>query len=167
MSPITLALAGLLAYQTYRGQGRLAELLGRAGVAGMPGGPGGPATAPSGNILGDLGRILGGSGAGGAGSTITAGLNDLLRRFQDAGRGDAAQSWVSTGQNEPVAPSDLEQALGEERITWLMQRTGLSREELLQGLSRELPEAVDKLTPNGRVPDEREADRLVSQQGKP
>lgn len=60
-----------------------------------------------------------------------------------------------------MAPSELERVLGEEKIAWLTQQTGLSREELLAGLSRELPHAVDKLTPDGRIPTEQEATRLM------
>ena len=98
-------------------------------------------------LQGGLGGLL---GAGGG--ILSGGLSDLLKQFQNNGQGDKAQSWVSTGQNQPIQPNELENALGEERIAWLMQQTGLSREELLEGLSRELPEAVDKLTPQGRVP---------------
>jgi uncharacterized protein YidB (DUF937 family) len=57
--------------------------------------------------------------------------------------------------------SELEKALGREKISWLMQETGMSREELLSGLSRELPGVVDKLTPDGRLPTDREAARLL------
>jgi uncharacterized protein YidB (DUF937 family) len=61
-----------------------------------------------------------------------------------------------------LSPTELEQALGQERIDWLTQQTGMSREELLAGLSRELPEAVDKLTPEGRLPTEQEAARMAA-----
>lgn len=194
MSPITLALAGLLAYQTYHGRGRLAEMMGRTGPTGpdgQPGQPGGVFGDIGENLRDNLGRIFGGPGAqsapgaqgasaaapgapaggllgqlgtlfgAGAGSTITSGLQDLLRRFQEAGRGETAQSWVNSGPNQPVQPTDVEAALGEERIAWLMRQTGMSREALLQGLSRELPAAVDELTPKGRVPTEDEASRLA------
>ena len=86
---------------------------------------------------------------------LSGGLKDLLDQFQQNGQGDKAKSWVERGPNKPVSPPELEQALGEERIAWLMQETGMSRQELLEGLSRELPQAVDELTPDGRVPSER------------
>ena len=70
-------------------------------------------------------------------------------------------SWVSTGTNNPVAPHELESVLGEERIAWLMQQTGMSRADLLDGLSAELPKTVDALTPEGRVPSAQEAERLI------
>jgi uncharacterized protein YidB (DUF937 family) len=148
MSPLTMALLGVLAYRTFHGKGRLAEMLGR-----KPGQP---------NLDGGLGGLLGGLvGGGAAGGILSGGLGDLLKQFQQAGQGDKAQSWVAKGPNKPLSPSELEQALGPEKIAWLMQETGMSREELLAGLSRELPEAVDKLTPDGRVPNEQEAARMV------
>jgi uncharacterized protein YidB (DUF937 family) len=151
MSPITLALLGLLAYRTFQGKGRLADMLGRS------------ASGPAGGAGGGLGDMLGGLlGGGAAGSILSGGLGDLLKQFQQNGQGDKAESWVAKGPNQPVAPQDLEQALGPEKIEWLMQQTGLSREELLAGLSRELPEAVDRLTPEGRVPTEKEAARIAA-----
>lgn len=166
MSPITMALLGLLAYRTFQGKGRLAEMLGRspanAGTTGQGGGQGGGlgGLLQGGGLGGMLGGLLGGSGGTGGGA-ISQGLGDLVRQFEQKGHGDKAQSWVSTGSNTPVAPAELEQVLGPEKIEWLMQQTGLSREELLQGLSRELPQAVDKLTPEGRVPTQEEAERLM------
>jgi uncharacterized protein YidB (DUF937 family) len=136
MSPLTMALLGPLAYKTMKGK-NLSDILGAN--AGGQGGPG----------QGGLGGLLQGGGG-----ILSGGLNDLLKQFQDKGQGDKAQSWVSTEQNQPIQPNELENALGEERIAWLMQQTGLSREELLDGLSRDLPDAVDKLTPQGRVPAE-------------
>ena len=164
MSPITLALMGVLAYRTLKGKGRLADMLGRKPADGMPdanpyGGNAGapdPRSAGGGGLGGLLGGLLGGGAAGGA---LSGGLSDLLRQFQQNGQGDKAESWINRGPNKPVAPPELEQALGEERIAWLMQETGLPREQLLAGLSRELPEAVDQLTPEGRIPSEEEAAR--------
>jgi uncharacterized protein YidB (DUF937 family) len=158
MSPITMALIGLLAYRTFEGKGRLAEMLGRG-----PGSPSAPATGmPSSSITGGgLGGMLGGlRGGGAAGGILSGGLGDLLKQFQQNGQGDKAQSWIASGPNKPVLPSDLEQALGPEKITWLMHETGMSREELLTGLSHELPRVVDKLTPDGRIPTDQEAARL-------
>jgi uncharacterized protein YidB (DUF937 family) len=167
MSPISLALAGLLAYRTCQGQGRLADMIGWTPPEGVasdapsstPGAA--PGMMGTGNILDDLGRLFGGAGGGTFVSTISSGLADLMRRFQEAGHGAAAQSWIGTGPNQRLSPAELETALGSERLDWLQQRTVLSRAELLDGLSRELPEAVDKLTPDGRVPTECEAARLV------
>ena len=143
MSPITMALLGVLAYRTFKGKGRLADMLG-----GTQGGAGG------GGLLSGLGGLLGGGAAGGA---LSGGLSDLLKQFEQSGQGEKAKSWISSEPNQQVEPKELEQALGSERVQWLMEQTGMSKEELLAGLSRELPEAVDKLTPDGRIPTGRDA----------
>jgi uncharacterized protein YidB (DUF937 family) len=167
LSPLTLALAGLLAYRTYHGQGRLADMLGRTGPGGNPTGPGGtPAgmAATNGGLLGSLGGLLGGAGAG---TALSNGISDLIKSFQQTGHGETAQSWVAKGPNQPIAPTELEKALGPEKIEWLTKQTGMTREELLAGLSRELPAAVDQLTPDGRLPSAQEASRLVGAERAP
>jgi uncharacterized protein YidB (DUF937 family) len=160
ISPITLALLGLLAYRTYHGKGRLAEMLGRNQRDDLGGGltTGGPNSSGLGGLLGGLGGLL---GAGAAGGILSGGLKDLIDNLQANGQGDKARTWISDGPNQDMTPAELERGLGEERIEWLMQQTGLSREELLDGLSRELPGAVDRLTPEGHIPTEREAERLA------
>jgi uncharacterized protein YidB (DUF937 family) len=150
MSPITMALLGLLAYKTLKGK-NLSDIFG-SGASAPSGGLGGL-------LQGGLGGLLGG---GAAGSVLSGGLGDLLKQFQNNGLGDKAESWVSTDQNKPIQPSELERALGEERISWLMHQTGMSREELLAGLSQELPDTVNKLTPQGRIPTDQEAERMVA-----
>jgi len=155
MSPITMALLGVLAYRTLHGKGRLAEMLGGA----SPGLAPGQAPPASGGLGGLLSGFLG--GGSGSGSMLSGGLSDLLRQFQQSGLGDKAQSWIGTGANQPVGPSEIEKALGPEKIDWLARETGMSREQLLQGLSRELPQTVDKLTPQGRIPTEHEAAQML------
>jgi uncharacterized protein YidB (DUF937 family) len=134
MSPVTMGLLGLLAYRTLKGKGRLADMLGTGAAAGGAAGP------------------LSGGALGG-------GLKDLLDRFRQSGQEDKAQSWVAKGPNKAIAPTELEQALGEERIQWLVEQTGMQREQLLSGLSGELPDAIDKLTPDGRIPTDEELSR--------
>jgi uncharacterized protein YidB (DUF937 family) len=85
----------------------------------------------------------------------------LLDQFHGAGKGDAAKSWVGTEQNHPISPNDLSQVLAPEQIEFLTQRTGLSREELLSGLSEQLPDVVNRLTPEGHVPTADEMNRAV------
>jgi uncharacterized protein YidB (DUF937 family) len=151
MSPITLAVLGALAYRTLKGKGRLADMLGTSQpTRDVPGTSEAPAPTSGGS-----GGLLSGLGGGGLG----AGLKDLLDRFRQSGHEEKAQSWVSTGANRPIEPPELEQALGEERIQWLMEQTGLPREQLLAGLSKELPDTIDKLTPNGQVPTDNELER--------
>ncbi|MBU6464756.1 MAG: DUF937 domain-containing protein [Bradyrhizobium sp.] len=152
MSPMTMAILGLLAWKAVKHL-----TAGHPGAAPAPT----PAPAPGGATGGGLGDILrgnlGGLLAGGAaGSVISGGLGDLLRQFQQSGHGETANSWVGPGQNKPIAPGDLAKALGADQINGLMSQTGLSREELLSGLSQQLPEAVNHLTPEGRLPTENE-----------
>ncbi|MBV8798565.1 MAG: DUF937 domain-containing protein [Alphaproteobacteria bacterium] len=167
MSPITMALLGVLAYRTLHGKGRLADMLGMNKPDGAQG-SGAPGAGPSSGGLGGMLGGLGGGGLGGmlggvlGGGALSGGLQDLLNRFQQNGHGDKTDSWVSTGANKPVAPHELGQVLGNDRIEWLMKETGLSREQLLSGLSQHLPEAVNKLTPNGQVPNEQELSKLIS-----
>jgi uncharacterized protein YidB (DUF937 family) len=87
---------------------------------------------------------------------LSGGLGDLLNQFQQKGLGDQADSWVSNGPNRPVSPNDLASALGADQIDHLSSQSGLSRDELLQGLSQYLPDAINHLTPDGRLPDENE-----------
>ena len=67
---------------------------------------------------------------------------------------------MSTGPNQPISSSELERTLGEERIEWLMAQTGMTKDQLLAGLATSLPDAIDKLTPDGRFPTEEELARL-------
>ncbi|HEY3793682.1 MAG TPA: YidB family protein [Bradyrhizobium sp.] len=159
MSPMTMAILGLLAWKAVKHL-----------TASQPGAAPAPAPSPAGGAAsgggGGLGNILGGSlggllAGGAAGSVISGGLGDLLKQLQQSGHGDTANSWVGPGQNKPIAPGDLAKALGADQINGLMSQTGLSRDELLSGLSQQLPEAINHLTPNGRLPSEHEvSDRL-------
>src|SRR3984893_879955 len=159
MSPITMAILALLAYKALKH------------IAASQSAPA-PAPAPSPNSVnagtggGGLGDLLkgglGGLLAGGAaGSVISGGLGDLLKQFQQNGQGDTANSWVSSGPNKQIAPGDLASALGADQINMLTSQTGMSREELLSGLSQQLPDVVNHLTPEGRLPTESEVARQL------
>lgn len=180
MSPITMAILGLLAYKAMKGLAGSQPSAAPANTrvppggktidvnmpgSGVPGGgvmPGSSAPGGSGGI-GDLLRGgLGGLLAGGAaGSVLTGGLNDLLKQFQQNGHGDAVDSWVGTGPNKTIAPKQLGQALGSDQISALSAQTGMSRDELLDALSHYLPQVVDRLTPQGRLPTDHEAQRML------
>ena len=86
------------------------------------------------------------------GDLLSGGLRDLVNTFKQAGQGDAADSWVAHGPNKPIGRSELEQAIGPELLETLSRQTGLSREEIVSRLLSNLPEAVDKYTPEGRIP---------------
>ena len=157
MSPMTMAILGLLAWKavkhlTARPARRSTGTGAIAGSAAANGGaPGGGGLG--GLLPGGLGGLLAG---GAAGSVISGGLGDLLKQLQQNGHGDTANSWVSPGPNKPIAPGDLANALGADQINSLMSQSGLSRDELLSGLSQHLPDVVNHLTPDGRLPTENE-----------
>ena len=83
---------------------------------------------------------------------LQGGIGELLEKFNQNGRGDVAQSWISTGPNKDVSPPQLKEAIGSDVLQKLELETELSQEEILVRLSRELPSAVDKYTPEGRLP---------------
>jgi uncharacterized protein YidB (DUF937 family) len=150
--PSMTALLGLLAVAGYQNRDKIGEMLKGLGGSGAPGAGG----QGEGGLLGKLGGSLGGASAGGV---LSGGLAELLERFKQNGQGETAESWVRTGPNKPVTPPQLEQAVGSDVLETLSKQTGLSREEILARLSRELPDAVDKYTPQGRLPTEAEVSR--------
>jgi uncharacterized protein YidB (DUF937 family) len=146
--PSMTALLGLLALAGYQNRDKLAELLRGAG-----GGQSDPKTGAQQGPLGDLLGSLGGAAAGGGvGSLLSGGLGQLLDVFKQNGQGDAAESWINKGPNKEIPPSQLKTAIGGDVLAALERQTGLSQEELLARLSRELPSAVDQYTPDGRIP---------------
>jgi uncharacterized protein YidB (DUF937 family) len=156
MSPLTMGLLAFLAYKAFKGGGLFGSADGNLNPAGPA--PGGRLQDGNSDWLGGLGNLLSG---GSAGSILTGGLGELVKKFQQAGQGGAAQSWVETGPNEPVTPAGMEQALGADTLDALAQQTGMSREQVLAELAKQLPQAVDQLTPQGRIPTEHEASRLM------
>jgi uncharacterized protein YidB (DUF937 family) len=147
MSPVTMGVLGLLAYKAIQGMNK-------------------PDSGGIGGGIGDwLRKTFGDSGSTGgdrkAGGILSGGLRDLVGQFQQSGQGDVAKSWVDTGANRQITPDVLARVLTEEQIATLMAHTGLDRDELLRGMSEELPKAVDKLTPNGQVPTPEEMDRVI------
>ena len=158
MSPIILAALGLLAYKAVKSFNNAPQPAQHPQGGSQPGAP--AAGGGLGSILQSLG--LGGAaaaGSGGLGGILSGGLGDLVKQFQNAGKGEMADSWVGTGQNKAIPPTDLAEVLTPEQIEFLTAKTGLSREELLAGLSQQLPEVVDRLTPQGRLPSPQEFDR--------
>jgi uncharacterized protein YidB (DUF937 family) len=162
MSPLTMAILGLLAWKAVKHFGgnqagaspAPAPSPGTTAGGGMGGSPGGDPGGGLGDVLkGGLGGLLGGAAAG---SVISGGLGDLLKQLQQGGHGETANSWVSNGPNKQISPGDLASALGADQINSLMSQSGLSRDELLSGLSQHLPNVVNHLTPDGRLPTEGE-----------
>ena len=149
--PSMTALLGLLAVAGYQNRDKIAEWLRNAAQPQpAPGGnPQGAQTGGLGGVLQQLGQNLGGATPGGI---LSGGLAELIDRFKQSGQADAAESWVGTGPNKPVSAAQIEQAIDPDVLDTLSQQTGLSRQELLARLSRELPDAVDRYTPEGRLP---------------
>jgi uncharacterized protein YidB (DUF937 family) len=83
-----------------------------------------------------------------------SGLDGLIDRFQRGGLGDLMESWIGHGENRPLQPRQLVDALGPDTVDALSQRTGLPRDALLSQLAEALPQVIDRLTPGGRRPTE-------------
>src|SRR5262249_15463329 len=80
------------------------------------------------------------------------GLDVLINRFKQSGFDDVLNSWIGTGQNQPISPAQLGQALGHETVNDLSRQVGASQEDLLRQLSKYLPVVIDRLTPTGQLP---------------
>ncbi len=80
--------------------------------------------------------------------------------MQENGQGDVADSWVGRGQNKQINPRDLEQALGRDKMKSLAEQAGLSDVQFMQGLAQGLPQVIDRMTPDGRLPTRDEAERV-------
>lgn len=147
--------------------GLLNAILGRAM-------PGGAISKPLMTALGTLvvGKVMhhgGNQGQAANGNAaqhggLLGGMSGLLQKLQDAGHGDKAQSWVGDGQNKPIDPEHLHQAIGQENVSHAAKQAGMSEQDLLSQLSKALPGLVDKLTANGKVPDVQELASALEQQ---
>lgn len=109
-----------------------------------------------------LKQMLGGGTASGDGRSGTGGslpggfdgLGGLIEAFKKKGLGDAANSWVGKGQNQPVTPEQIKDVLGSDRLRSLGEKFGMSSDKVTDMLSRHLPKMVDDMTPEGRLPDD-------------
>ena len=171
ISPITMAILALLAYKGMKHLSGDQATAPGADPSRFPSGHSSDTGNPSGGGLsgmlgGGLGNLfkggLGGLLAGGAaGNILSGGLGGLLRQFQQNGQGDVVNSWVGKGPNQNISESDLAKSIGSEDIDALSRHTGLSRDDLLAGLRRELPGTIDELTPDGRLPTGEEISQRV------
>jgi uncharacterized protein YidB (DUF937 family) len=126
---LALALMGLLAYQN---RDKIGDFLRGQTLAGQSGAP------QSGGILDTL--VRGG------------GLREVLDRFRSAGAGDQVDSWVGRGDNQPLQPEHVERAIDPATLDEISRQTGLSKEELVERITKDLPRSVDTLTPTGQLP---------------
>lgn len=183
MSPMTMAILALLAYKGYKhftgtqqGQPQpqqvpaptttQANAPDGGGLGGMLGSIfGGNSGQAGGGLGGLLNGPLGGLLAGGAaGSVLSGGLGDLLKQFQQSGHSETVNSWVNTGPNKQISPNDIANALGADQISTLAAHTGLSRDELLAGLAQHLPNVINNLTPDGRLPTEQDISQWIERE---
>jgi uncharacterized protein YidB (DUF937 family) len=109
-------------------------------------------------IMGMFDGLLGGIVGAGMVSVVSGiierhgGLQGVVNEFEKNGLGATVKSWVGTGPNQPISPDDVQKTLGPDLLQQLSQKSGLSVQDLTQKLSQILPQAVDKLTPEGTIP---------------
>ncbi|RWE44517.1 MAG: DUF937 domain-containing protein [Mesorhizobium sp.] len=127
---LAIAMLGVLAYQN---RDKITELIRRAGNHDL--------NNPQGGILDQVSKGVSGTA-----------LGDILDRFRNAGARTEVDSWVGTGPNEPIEPEEVESAIDAQTLEALAKQTGLSREELIARIARDLPDAINQLTPNGNLP---------------
>ena len=168
MSPMAKALLALLAVYAARNLRQADAPSTQPAQRPRPAGgtSAGPSTGTGGLPGGDLGDLLRGAlggllGGAGAGTVLNGGLGGLLKQLQESGQGEVAKSWVGTGPNKQISEGDLADALGANTLNEVSRQSGVDRGDLLSGLRQYLPRFVDQLTPDGRVPSEEEASRMV------
>ncbi|TPL83563.1 YidB family protein [Mesorhizobium sp. B2-3-12] len=127
---LAIAMLGVLAY---RNRDKIAEVI-RGAAQSDP-------NNPQGGILDQVSKGVSGTA-----------LGDILDRFRNAGAGSKVDSWVGTGPNQPIEPHEVETAIDAQTLEALSRQTGLSREELVARITRDLPDAVNQMTPDGTLP---------------
>ena len=144
--PSMLALLGLLAFAGYQNRDKIAGAIKEAQARRDT-----PAAPKSGldNVLAGVGDFLDTSKERGG---LAGGLADLLDGFRSHGQAETADSWVRPGPNRGLTPGQVEEAVGSNNIDELSRRTGISRAELLERLATNIPETVDRVTPDGNLP---------------
>ncbi len=140
-TPSLLALLGLVAVAGYQNREKISEFV--KGLANAD------PNSTAGGMIDMAKKAIGSSPTA---TSITEGLGELVDQFGKGGLGPTVDSWVGKGANVAVTAPQLEKSLGADLIEALVKQTGLSREDLVARLAKVLPEAVDKLTPEGRLP---------------
>lgn len=128
--------------------GLLDSVIGALGGGGQAGGGGQSALL---NIV--MGMLANRSGGQQGGVGTGGGLGDLMAKFQQGGLGDVMSSWIGSGQNMPISGDQLSNVLGPDMLGKIASQLGISHGEAAGQLSQVLPQVVDKLTPNGQVPE--------------
>lgn len=139
--PSLAALLGLIAIAGYQNRDKIGDFVKGLGTS--------DPNSPLGGIIEGARKSLGGIAPG---TDVKTGVGELVDRFRENGQGATANSWVETGPNKPINDTDMERALGPDLVDNLVAQTGLSRADLLSRLASVLPHVVDKMTPEGRLP---------------
>lgn len=157
--PSMVALLGLLAVAGYQHRDKIGDMIrDNSGAGGTDGNKDRSAGSSPASFLKEISSIFGGSGGGGS---LSEAVDGILDKFRGTGQAQSAESWVSSGSNQNVHPNDLAASLGENVVQELVLKTGLARAEILTRLAQRLPEAVDHMTPSGRVPSAEEAQAFI------
>lgn len=101
-------------------------------------------SVPQGNLLSGVVGML----------NETGGLSNLLQKLKDSGLEEHVASWIGNGENMPVSGNQIKEALGEQVVQQLAQHAGLAPEHAASGLAQLLPQVIEKLSPNGQIPQE-------------
>jgi uncharacterized protein YidB (DUF937 family) len=133
-----------------------------------------PLDSVLGSVLGSLGGSRSGQMGNLAGLLVPAvagliaggGLQKLIGQFEAQGLSNAAGSWVGKGENQPVSPAQVTQALGPDAVAQVAQQTGLSHDEAASAISQVLPAVVDHVTPDGVIPADHEVASSLDQLAK-
>jgi uncharacterized protein YidB (DUF937 family) len=108
--------------------------------------------------MGTFDKILGGVIGVGATTLLNTyiekqgGLQNVVSQFQKNGFGDTMKSWISQGQNLPITADQIRQALGSDMVKDLATKMGLPTDKIAELLAQHLPQAIDKVTPDGKLP---------------
>jgi uncharacterized protein YidB (DUF937 family) len=128
-------------------------------IGGLMGGAGGNASPMQGVLMNMLGGGQQGDyqqqgGYGNQGGAMGGGLGGLISGFEQAGLGHLVQSWIGNGPNQSVSPQQLQSVFGENQVQSMASQSGMAPQDFLSQLSQHLPNAVNGMTPQGRLPDE-------------
>ncbi len=135
--------------------GGLGQLLGGGGLSSMLGGAFGSSGSSGSSGIGGLAALVPALLAllGGQGGSTTSGVQQIVDRMRTSGLGGVADSWIGSGANQAISASQVEQVLGSDKVRQLSADTGLQATQVNEGLATILPELVNHLTPDGKVPD--------------
>ncbi len=116
-------------------------------LMGLLGGKGG-----SSQVMGVLGDLVESAG----------GPQGIMDKLEAAGLGDKLQSWIGTGENKPISGAEIEQALGADEVRKAAEKAGMSEAEAADGIAAALPDLVDKISPDGKLPDASQLNEVLS-----